>query len=146
MFFSFVIILHNKPTFLFYYYSIYRYNFAKTLGILSVCKQILQKFYKCLHSFFGSIFVLISSSSKFLTAITSGINPPIIKVKYGVYAVNQKPVDKERLQTVFDEYVKLNYIHFVKYKKKKISIEQAIYVLKNAGYKVLKPVTQYEEA
>lgn len=83
------------------------------------------------------------SSDQFLMCITKGVNPPIIKVKRGEYTVNPKPVFKGRLQTVFDEYEKVVKGETTRNGKK--SIEEAILVLKNAGYKVLKPITQYEE-
>jgi hypothetical protein len=84
------------------------------------------------------------ASDQFLKCITDGINPPVIKVKRGIYAVNPKPVFKERLQTVFDEYkntIKSKTAH----NKKSISIEEAILVLKNAGYRVMKPETKWIE-
>ena len=83
----------------------------------------------------------------FLKAMTNGVNPPIVKPKRGVYCFSPKPVFIERLQTVWDEYTKI--ANPRKYKSDKceevVSIETAIKVLKEAGYKVLKPVTQYEE-
>lgn len=83
-------------------------------------------------------------SDQFLMCITQGTNPPILKTKRGVYTVNPKPVYKDRLQEVFRVYHDMVHKEGVR-NIKKISIEDAIYVLKNAGYKVLKPVTQYEE-
>ena len=84
------------------------------------------------------------ASDQFLMCITKCVNPPVIRVNRGVYAVNPKPVFKDRLQTVLDEYEKVIKGETAR-NSKKISIEEAILVLKNAGYKVLKPVTQYEE-
>lgn len=84
------------------------------------------------------------SSDQFLKCITNGVNPPVIKVKHGAYAVNPKPVFKERLQTVFDEYkntIKSKTAH----NKKSVSVEEAILVLKNAGYRVMKPETKWIE-
>lgn len=82
-----------------------------------------------------------------LKALCSGINPPIVRIRRGVYAVCKEPVYIQRLQTAFDEYTKCanprNYVtgkHMIV-----VSIETAIKTLKDAGYKVLKPVTQYEE-
>ena len=83
-------------------------------------------------------------SDQFLMAITGGVNPPVIKVRRGIYMFNPKPVYKDRLQTVFSEYAKTIKSETAR-NSKKISIEEAILVLKNAGYKVLKPVTQFEE-
>ena len=82
-----------------------------------------------------------------LKALTTGPNPPIVKVRRGVYAVAKQPVYITRLQTAFDEYTRCanpRCYENGKYEEK-ISIDQAIKVLKDAGYKVLKPVTQYEE-
>lgn len=82
-----------------------------------------------------------------LRALCDGENSPIIKVKRGRYCVNSKPVFIERLQTAFDAYTRFaNPRHYKTEKyEEEISISKAIAVLKNAGYKVLKPVTQYEE-
>lgn len=82
-----------------------------------------------------------------LKALTNGVNPPIVRVSRGVYQVSKEPVYIKRLQTVFDEYTHCanpRCYENGKYEEK-ISIDQAIKVLKNAGYKVLKPITQYEE-
>lgn len=84
-----------------------------------------------------------------LRALCEGPNPPVIKQERGVYVFNTKPVYKERLQTCWDLYTK--YVNPQNYKNGKyektstLSIEEAIEVLKKAGYKILKPVTQYEE-
>jgi len=83
------------------------------------------------------------ASDQFLMCITSGVNPPIVKVKRGVYAVNPKPVYKDRLQTVFDEYKKT--IKTETTRNKNISVEEAIIVLKRAGYRILKPETKWIE-
>lgn len=85
-----------------------------------------------------------------LKALTDGINPPIVRVRRGVYRVAKDPVYIQRLQTAFDVYTKCaNPRHYDAQghydEKKRISIDDAIKVLKDAGYKVLKPVTQYEE-
>ena len=88
-----------------------------------------------------------SKAAAMLRALCDGINPPIIKVRRGVYAVNPKPVFKDRLQLSWDEYTK--FANPQNYKNGKhepnVSVEQAIKILKEAGYKVLKPVTQYKE-
>jgi len=82
-----------------------------------------------------------------LKALISGVNPPVVRVARGKYQVSKEPVYIKRLQTAFDEYTKCanpRCYENGKYEEK-ISIEQAIKVLKDAGYKVLKPVVQYEE-
>lgn len=83
------------------------------------------------------------ASDQFLMAITAGVNPPIVKVKRGIYAVNPKLVYKDRLQTVFDEYKKT--IKSETTRNKNISVEEAIIVLKKAGYRILKPETKWIE-
>ena len=83
------------------------------------------------------------ASDQFLMAITSGVNPPIVKVKRGTYSVNPKPVYKDRLETVFNEYKKT--IKSETTRNKNISVEEAIIVLKKAGYRVLKPETKWIE-
>lgn len=83
------------------------------------------------------------ASDQFLMAITYGVNPPIMRIKRGIYAVNPKPVYKDRLQTVFDEYKKTMKTETTR--NKNISVEEAIIVLKKAGYRVLKPETKWIE-
>lgn len=86
--------------------------------------------------------------SSFLKAITSGVNPPIIKISRGKYCVNPEPVHIARLQTVWDLYTKCanprNYDDKGNYQQT-MSIEHAIAILKQAGYKVYKPVTEFVE-
>lgn len=98
----------------------------------------------------------------FFIAMVSGSNPPIVQVAPGRYKFNDKPVYKDRLQKAFDDYcARVNgYAEKQKAKRAKdktvkkevvvqttseITIEQAIATLKKAGYKILKPITQYEE-
>lgn len=68
------------------------------------------------------------ASDQFLMAITDGVNPPIVKIKRGLYAVNPKPVYKDRLQKVFDDYKKT--IKSETTRNKNITVEEAIIVLK----------------
>lgn len=88
-----------------------------------------------------------SKAAGMLRALSNGVNPPIIKIRRGVYCFNPKPVYKERLQTAWEEYTKMANPQCYKNGKHEhpVSIDQAIKVLKDAGYKVLRPVTQYEE-
>lgn len=80
-------------------------------------------------------------------ALTSGVNPPIIRVKRGFYTVNSSPVYKQRLQTCFDSHREKN----KKYQENRDNnsleslIKDAITLLKNNGYKILKPKTEYVE-
>lgn len=83
-----------------------------------------------------------AKNNKWLSAITHGVNPPIVRVKRGVFVFNSKPVFKDRLQTVWDRYTETT---SVSRNVKSCTISQAIMVLKEAGYKVYKPVTQFEE-
>ena len=99
----------------------------------------------------------------FFIAMVSGSNSPIVQVALGRYKFNDKPVYKDRLQKAFDDYcTRVNgYTEKQKAKRAKnkavkkevvtqtttpeITVEQAIATLKKAGFRVYKPVTQYEE-
>ena len=85
-----------------------------------------------------------TTSGNLITCMVKGDNPPFIRVERGKYAFNPKPVHIQRLQKVWDEYGaigrKLKENHTIK-----MDIVTAIEVLKANGYKVLKPITQYEE-
>lgn len=83
-----------------------------------------------------------SKNEKWLAAITHGVNPPIVRVKRGVFVFNGKPVFKDRLQTAWNRYTETTN---VSRNVKSCTISQAIMVLKEAGYKIYKPVTQFEE-
>ena len=82
-----------------------------------------------------------------LRAFSAGVNPPILRIARGVYVFNPKPVFKDRLQTALEEYTKL--ANPKNYKngqyEEVLSEEQCIKFLKSKGYKILKPVTEYEE-
>lgn len=82
-----------------------------------------------------------------LKALTSGVNPPIVRVSRGKYQVSKEPVYIKRLQTAFDEYTHCaNPRNYVTGSHMRLpSVEEAIKVLKDAGYRILKPITQYEE-
>lgn len=82
-----------------------------------------------------------------LKALCSGVNPPIVRVSRGKYQVAKEPVYIQRLQTAFDEYTHCaNPRNYVTGSHMRVpSIEEAIKVLKDAGYRILKPITQYEE-
>lgn len=99
---------------------------------------------KALHKELGYI-----EHDSLLKALCSGVNPPIVRIRRGVYVVAKEPVYITRLQTAFDEYTKCAnprcYVHGKYEDVKNISIDEAIKVLKDAGYKVLRPITQYEE-
>lgn len=80
-------------------------------------------------------------------SLSDGVDPPIIRIRRGVYVVNPKPVYKDRLQLVFDSLESDN----KKYQNKRsesqmqTSIAEAITLLKNNGYKVYKQIIKYEE-
>ena len=82
-------------------------------------------------------------TGRFITAITNGINPPILKVKRGKYCFSPKPVYIERLKTVWNMYY--NNKSEAQFKSKEKRIEDAILLLKNEGYKIQKPVLKYVE-
>lgn len=80
-------------------------------------------------------------------ALTSGTNPPIIRIKRGVYTVNPNPVYKQRLQTCFDNHKEKNKEYQEKRDNTSLEnlIKDAITLLKNNGYKILKQKIEYIE-
>jgi hypothetical protein len=94
-----------------------------------------------------------SDNANFISCITRGVNPPFKRIERGKYAFNPIPVHISRLQTVWDEYAD--------YGKKspksdteslttvateaEINAEKAIAFLKKMGYRILKPITNWEE-
>lgn len=81
-----------------------------------------------------------------LKAMCEGENPPIIRVKMGRYVFNPKPVYKERLQLVMDNYTKIaNPKNYKDGKYCSMSEEQCIAFLKEKGYKVYRQIVRYEE-
>lgn len=71
-----------------------------------------------------------ATSRMFIRSMTEGSNPPIIKIRHGVYSVNPKPVFIDRLKTVWDSYNRKNMSRFDG------SVEEAIELLKSHGYKI----------
>lgn len=89
-----------------------------------------------------------ATSGNLIKCMVSGVNPPFIRISRGKYAFNPKPVYIERLQKVWDDYgyIGRNRISSNPDKKQlELDVNRAIKLLKDLGYKVLKPVTQYEE-
>ena len=82
------------------------------------------------------------SGEETLRALCDGINPPIIKVRRGVYAVNPKPIYKNRLQTAMD--IKTKHTYTPK-SKGDMTVEEAINLLKSKGYKIYVPLVEYKE-
>lgn len=87
-----------------------------------------------------------ATSGNFIKCITSGENPPIIRVSRGRYAFNPKPIHIDRMRKVWHDYCFYGRNRPDKDSKTlSLDISRAITLLKSQGYKVLKPVTQYEE-
>jgi len=89
-----------------------------------------------------------STSGNFIKCLVSGVNPPFIRVERGKYAFNKEPIHIQRLQKVWDEYSYIGRNRMASNPNKKqleLDVNRAIKMLKELGYKVLKPVTQYEE-
>lgn len=78
---------------------------------------------------------------KLLQLMATGENPPIIRVSFGKYSFNPKPVFIGRLQQVWSNRIQYE----SSTPKPSVSVAEAIKILKDSGYKVLKPVTEYEE-
>ena len=102
------------------------------------------------------------ASDQFLTNITSGVNPPIVRVSRGRYTVNSKPVHIDRLKKVIDDYLtclKESKKGHKKTEKKNLmtskhenhlipkeeAIAKAIALLKKEGYRVQRPETKWIE-
>lgn len=117
------------------HFNLFRENMkGKECSRSEMMKQIREKLgYKVWDALFKSL--------------SDGVNPPIIRIRKGVYVVNPKPVYKDRLQLVFDSLASDN----KKYQNKRdksqmqISITEAITLLKNNGYKIYKQIIKYEE-
>lgn len=96
---------------------------------------------------------VFSVNRTFVLAFTNGANPPILRVERGRYAFNAKPVYKDRLQTAWNYYIDYATEHngrkVVQTEENKSytakDVENAIAFLKKLGYRVLKPITRYEE-
>jgi len=78
---------------------------------------------------------------KLLQLMAKGENPPIIRVSFGKYSFNPKPVFMGRLQQVWDNRKQ----SASPAQKSSITVAEAIKLLKDSGYKVLKQVIEYEE-
>lgn len=89
-----------------------------------------------------------ATSGNLIKCMVSGENPPFIRMERGKYCFNPNPVHIARLQKVWDDYgyIGRNRINPNPDEKQlKLDVNRAIRILKELGYKVLKPVTQYEE-
>jgi len=89
-----------------------------------------------------------ATSGNLIKCMVSGENPPFIRMRRGLYCFNPNPVHISRLQKVWDDYgyIWINRIASNPVKKQlELDVNRAIKLLKDLGYKVLKPITQYEE-
>lgn len=89
-----------------------------------------------------------ATSGNLIKCMVSGENPPFIRMQRGKYCFNPKPVHISRLQKVWDEYGYIGRNRIAKnpdQKQLELDVNRAIKMLKDLGYKVLKPVVQYEE-
>ena len=84
-------------------------------------------------------------AQQFLTCITRGVNPPIVRIERGKYRFPKEPVHILRLQKVWDDYGMVGRKRTKQVEISEMAVKEAIKMLKNAGYKILKPVTKYEE-
>ena len=89
-----------------------------------------------------------ATSGNFIKCLVSGVNPPFIRIERGKYTFNKEPIYIQRLQKVWDDYGYIGRNRMASNPDKKqleLDVNRAIKMLKELGYKVLKPVTQYEE-
>lgn len=89
-----------------------------------------------------------ATSGNLIKCMVNGVNPPFIRVSRGKYAFNPKAVYIERLQKVWDDYGYIGRNRMASNPDKKqleLDVNRAIKMLKDLGYKVLKPITRYEE-
>lgn len=89
-----------------------------------------------------------ATSGNLIKCMVSGTNPPFIRVERGKYSFSPNPVHIKRLQKVWDDYGYIGRNRMASNPDQKqldLDVNRAIKLLKDLGYKVLKPVTQYEE-
>lgn len=86
----------------------------------------------------------LPNNPNFFSHMTKGVNPPLVRVKRGIYVVNPKPIHIDRMKKVWQDYANCG-----KVKKMTITqtadIDNAIKLLKDNGYKVFKPIVEYKE-
>lgn len=86
----------------------------------------------------------LPDNPNFFSCIAKGVNPPLVRVKRGIYVVNPKPIHIDRMKKVWQDYA-----DYGKVKQKTITqpadIDNAIKLLKDNGYKVFKPIVEYKE-
>jgi hypothetical protein len=88
-----------------------------------------------------------ATSGNFVKCMTSGENPPIVRVRRGTYVFSLKPIHVERMRKVWHDYCFYgrNRVDSADATQLKLYISRAIALLKQQGYRVLKPITKYEE-
>lgn len=87
----------------------------------------------------------IKANSTILKFMAEGVNPPLIKMKEGVYTFNENPIHMLRLQKVYDDTYEYCRAHMKKGASQDLTEENCVKFLKELGYRILKPITQYEE-
>lgn len=87
----------------------------------------------------------IKANTTILRFMAEGVNPPLVKVKDGVYVFNENPIHMLRLQKVYDDTYEYCRTHMKKANPQDLTEENCIKFLKELGYRILKPITQYEE-
>lgn len=93
----------------------------------------------------------LPTNGNFIKCITSGVNPPIVRISRGKYMFAKEPVYANRLQTVWTEYADYGN-NTVRVLGDKDTIDDlkktqdAIEYLRSRGFKVLKQVIKWEEA
>ena len=88
-----------------------------------------------------------ATSGNFIKCMTSGENPPIIRVSRGKYAFSPNPIHIDRLRKVWHDYCFYgrNRVDSCDKKQLELDISRAVTLLKSQGYRILKPTTRYEE-
>ena len=89
-----------------------------------------------------------ATSGNLIKCMVNGENPPFIRIQRGKYCFNPKPVHIARLQKVWDEYGYIGRNRMAQnpdQKQLELDVSRAIKLLKDLGYKVLRPITKFEE-
>ena len=84
----------------------------------------------------------IPANDSMLCALTSGVNPPIMRIRRGCYMYNKDAVYKDRLQTCFNMYNNRS----ENYKPKQLNEEDCIEFLKSTGkYEIYRVIKKLEK-
>lgn len=84
----------------------------------------------------------IPANDSMLCALTTGVNPPIVRIKRGTYMYNKDVVYKDRLQTALNAY----YSRKGTSKPKTLNEEDCIQFLKSTGkYEIYRVVKKLEK-